>query len=408
MPGIFDFIGRGGFNAEPGITGNPNPIDANRNALLGYLAGALQGGNLGQSISTGLQGFLTGSQLDQTEAGKRAALNYVAQAGDLDPAMRAAVISNPDLAMKFLAQRIAPQTSDDIKEFEYAKRQGFEGTLADWIQRKRAGAGEYGLQGIPAVDASGNPTMVQLGKSGAAISSKLPEGVTLSKEPIKLDAGTEWILLDPITRQPVGRINKNVQEAAKAKETGKEQGAATIALPTVISNGERMLQQIEEVQNHPQKSKAVGAFVGLAPAIPGVTQDFVERADQLKGQAFLQAYQSLKGGGAITEIEGAKGEKAIARLSRAKSVTEFDAALNDLKEVVRTGVQNARAKAGVQQPAASGSMVGSPGEKIIGASPPQNVQTFSSPADVQAAIRAGKLKKGDYFSDPNGTLRMVP
>jgi hypothetical protein len=34
--------------------------------------------------------------------------------------------------------------------------------------------------------------------------------------------------------------------------------------------------------------------------------------------------------------------------------------------------------------------------------------TFSSPADVHAAIAAGKLKKGDTFLDKNGTPRVVP
>jgi hypothetical protein len=34
--------------------------------------------------------------------------------------------------------------------------------------------------------------------------------------------------------------------------------------------------------------------------------------------------------------------------------------------------------------------------------------TFSSPADVRAAIAAGNLKKGDTFTDGNGTQRVVP
>ena len=38
------------------------------------------------------------------------------------------------------------------------------------------------------------------------------------------------------------------------------------------------------------------------------------------------------------------------------------------------------------------------------AAPPQ----FSSPADVHAAVAAGKLKKGDSFLDPNGKTRIVP
>jgi hypothetical protein len=64
MAGILDFTGaapRGGLLPFA----NTNPIDDNRNAMLGYLAGALQGGNLGQSIGHGLAGWLTGARLDQ-------------------------------------------------------------------------------------------------------------------------------------------------------------------------------------------------------------------------------------------------------------------------------------------------------------------------------------------------------
>jgi hypothetical protein len=41
MAGIFDLLGGQGFNAAPRFNGNP--IDANRNALFGYLAGASRG-----------------------------------------------------------------------------------------------------------------------------------------------------------------------------------------------------------------------------------------------------------------------------------------------------------------------------------------------------------------------------
>ena len=65
MAGIFpDLFGAGAgdgllpFGAAPLV---PGVIDGNRNAILGYLAGALQGGNLGQSIGRGLQGWVGGA-----------------------------------------------------------------------------------------------------------------------------------------------------------------------------------------------------------------------------------------------------------------------------------------------------------------------------------------------------------
>jgi hypothetical protein len=217
-------------------------------------------------------------------------------------------------------------------------------------QQQAMGPGRYSVQGIPAVDSEGNPVMVQLGESGKAAVSQLPPGVTISKNPIKVDAGTKFILLDPITRNVIGEIPKNTQEEAKNKELGKKQGEATVELPAQIATAENMLQQIEEVEKHPDKNKAVGAVVGLLPGIPYVNQDAVERIDQLKGQTFLQAYQILKGGGQITEIEGLKGERAIARLGRAKSVKEFDTALSDLKDIIKRVLANSYKKAGQEPP----------------------------------------------------------
>ena len=40
--------------------------------------------------------------------------------------------------MQYLHARMRPQATRDITEYEYAKRQGFTGSLADFIQRKRS------------------------------------------------------------------------------------------------------------------------------------------------------------------------------------------------------------------------------------------------------------------------------
>jgi hypothetical protein len=118
-----------------------NPLDANRNAILGYLAGALQGGNLGQSIGRGLAGWMNGAQRDAADHSQHAALNYVAQQGDIEPALRAALLQSPALALHYLQVRTRPpHATSDIADYEYAKNQGFPGTLTDFIERKRARA----------------------------------------------------------------------------------------------------------------------------------------------------------------------------------------------------------------------------------------------------------------------------
>jgi hypothetical protein len=146
MAGIFpDLFGAGAgdgllpFGSAPLV---PGVIDGNRNAILGYLAGALQGGNLGQSIGRGLQGWAGGAQRDTAEQGQRAVLQYVGEQQDMDPALKSALMQNPALAMHYVQARIRPRVTSDIAHYEYAKKQGFGGTLADFIQNKHSGAGK--------------------------------------------------------------------------------------------------------------------------------------------------------------------------------------------------------------------------------------------------------------------------
>ena len=92
MAGILDLTG-----AAPrgGLLGGLND-----NAILGYLAGALQGGNVGQSIGRGLEGWMQGTRLDeqrrvpaQTYAALAAAglPDALAQAAALNPSVMKAV-----------------------------------------------------------------------------------------------------------------------------------------------------------------------------------------------------------------------------------------------------------------------------------------------------------------------------
>lgn len=134
---------------------------------------------------------------------------------------------------------------------------------------------------------------------------------------------------------------------ALGTQESPEKVAARQDLPQVEQKAEQMLSSIEKVISHPGRAWATGAS-GMLPTVPGSqSADFVAELEQLQGQAFLQAFQSLKGGGAITEIEGKKAEQAIANLTRTRSEEGFLQALNELKEVISTGVQRAREKAGI-------------------------------------------------------------
>jgi hypothetical protein len=253
--------------------------------------------------------------------------------------------------------------TNDIKEYQFAKKEDPGLTFQKFMQQKKAVSGEFGMQPIWGTGPDGKPAVLQLGKSGEAKQSVLPQGFNLARDPIRVEGPTGTTILDPQTRQQVAFIPKDVSGAAKAKEIGEAEGQAVVNLPTAIATAENTLKTIKQLEEHPGK-KAWGAFgVGaMLPDIPGTdTRGFGALVDQVKGQNFMTAFQSLKGAGAITEQEGQKAEKAQARLDRAQSEKDFDIALRDLKEVVMAGMERARQKAGIKHneapPAESGNSV---------------------------------------------------
>jgi hypothetical protein len=93
---------------------------------------------------------------------------------------------------------------------------------------------------------------------------------------------------------------------------------------------------------HPGFESAVGAGLPLR-FIPGTAEsDFQTRFDQIKGGAFLQAFETLKGGGSITQPEGEKGTAALNRMNLAQSEKEFVQAAREFQGIVRTGVERAK------------------------------------------------------------------
>ena len=226
--------------------------------------------------------------------------------------------------------------------------------LSGNLPEARGGAAELGLAPQTGVDADGNPVLIQLGKDGKAVQTALPPGVKLSKQPIKMDTGTEFILLDPVNREPIGRIPKDVAGAEAAKVAGKAQGEASFDLPRVEQNAEQTLGVLERLKTHPGRERSTGFIQGALPALSAEQVDFQSLVDQTQGQSFLHAFQSLKGGGQITEIEGAKATAAISRLGNQRlSDDDYLKAIGDLEDVIRAGLARAQRQAASGAPAAS-------------------------------------------------------
>ena len=160
------------------------------------------------------------------------------------------------------------------------------------------------------------------------------------------------------------------QRMASARATGeataKDAVKAQAILPSVILRGEEGIRLIDELvgkapvkdkngkiivegtKPHPGFETAVGAtWLPGARFIPGTdAANFQSRFDQIKGAAFLEAFEILKGGGAITNVEGEKGTAAINRMALAQDEDEFIAAARDVQNIMISGIKKAKARLG--------------------------------------------------------------
>lgn len=150
---------------------------------------------------------------------------------------------------------------------------------------------------------------------------------------------------------------RGAQSAAEA--IGKAQGTAQAGLPSAEMQARQMLDIVNGITSHPALTNVVGmpgnvsGFTArlIGTGLPGSPEsDFMSRVDQLKGAAFLQAYETLKGGGQITEAEGRKATDAIARMSNLNlSVDDYKKAAQDLREVVNNALMKSKRSAGQTQ-----------------------------------------------------------
>lgn len=269
-------------------------------------------------------------------------------------ALGAEMAANPTATPNYQSMAARLMGNGDLEGARVYQGLGQQATQNDFerqkidIMRQRAGKAEqptYGLSPVWGVDANGNPAIMQLGKDGTPIQPKLPAGFTVAKDPIKVDAGTHFVLLDPQTRQLVTTIPKNVAGVAQQNAVGKAAGEAQAQLPGAEGMAGQITKQIEDLATDPKLPDMLGP---LASSLPNVSADAARvqaRMDQLKGGVFLQGYNMLKGGGAITEVEGLKAENAMARLSAAQNLQDYKAALYEFRDALTTGLNKLRAQA---------------------------------------------------------------
>ena len=242
------------------------------------------------------------------------------------------------------------------------------------FQQEKKTAVEYvkTLKGVIRVDKAGGTSEFVLGPDGKPImdvsaASEMDQqrhrqeterqgraNLSLEERRTRVSEDNARIAKDPIIQQQL--------EAARTlgRKAAENQVTATAVLPKVISTGELALNTIDQMigqrddkgnlikgqKPHPGFEYAVG-FGLPVQMVPGTeAANFKTLFDQIKGSAFLQAFETLKGGGQISEKEGEKATSALNRMSLAQTEPEFIRAALEFKSVVQKGIANAKTKAG--------------------------------------------------------------
>jgi hypothetical protein len=157
-----------------------------------------------------------------------------------------------------------------------------------------------------------------------------------------------------------------------AEVTAKKTAEAKFDVGKTIDAAEQSINIIQQAIDHPGRETATGASGTIDPRnyMPGTdATNFRVVLDQIKGKAFLQAFQNLKGGGQITEAEGQKATEAMARLNTKQSDDAFLKSLQELMNIVQTGVLRARQQASGLEPAVVEVGTIEAGYKYIGGDP---------------------------------------
>src|SRR5262245_60491867 len=162
------------------------------NAMLGYLAGALQGGNLGQSISRGIQGSFAGSQEDFRNQQRAAAQQYGAGLTGVDPNLQRLLVSDPEMAQKYaVTNAITPQLTEDIKNYNFAVQKGYGGSFTDYQKELQTYKEHFGVTPTYIWDPDKQTYVIgQMSSRGGYRPSQLPPGTQAAPGVKFLDVGT--------------------------------------------------------------------------------------------------------------------------------------------------------------------------------------------------------------------------
>lgn len=342
-------------------------LSNNSDSLLQLGAGLLGGRTAQEQLAGGIGGFAQARQLSKQ---KNKTLEFLRQNNpDLAAAVESGALSGGDAYKLFYQQKLEAQKPKN----NYLSAGGslYDLDNKQWITPpQNANADQESFYGNPIPIQT--PQGIQYGQIGSKGTFKpidIGQGNTFAPAVKPVDTGTGTTFVGPGGVQVGAPIQKDLAGAANQKAVGEGQGAATVSLPGAAQLATQVDQQINDLKTDPY----LPSMVGSVPYTGGMIQrdDLPDRSpesqrvrskiNQLKGGSFLQARSLLKGGGAITDFEGQKADNAFNRMNTAQNLEDFNKALDDFNDAVKTGVaklqQQAQGNFGVgQSPSPSGVM----------------------------------------------------
>lgn len=265
---------------------------------------------------------------------------------DPDPSLNAAMMktieSNNELrkANRTAAWFMSQGTPEGKKAAEFIASGGSAKDAMDIFMPR------YSMNTRVVVDKDGNRKLLTVSDKGIPKLIDLPEGYAPQEELKYIDAGTYTAVIDGKTGVELGRIPKNIGEAAVEQAAGKAEGEFTaeqrLRAPQSFAVAKDMVQVIGDFLNHPGFEDVFGYIQGRLPTLLPTATDAEKYLKQIQGKAFLQAFETLKGGGQITEREGIAATQAISRLNSAQSEAAAEEALFELYELAIRAMNKAK------------------------------------------------------------------
>lgn len=240
----------------------------------------------------------------------------------------------------------------DIKEYNYAKGQGYEGSFTDYLRefKSREANVSANVQNAKYFESLTPEQRERFVEANRTVPIENIGGV-----PTRVGSGGAQQPLSSLEREELAKLRLAAAQS-QGSTTGTATGTAIANLPLVETTARQALETIASLRNHPGRAAATGTSRNLGPGLQRFgpwssnVKDFEVLRQQASGQIFLDAYQSLKGGGQITEIEGLKAEQAKARMDAAQTDEEYLSALDEFEKAIKRGLELAKTRAGQPSP----------------------------------------------------------